>query len=232
MSAGAFTLVELLGVIGLITLLSIFAIPAVNSLATASRLDSAGQWVSNLVAVARSEAITQGTRVQLRVVTSHWADRSGKEDFPAHYRRMSLWKLDRSLPTPAYIQISKWETLPDGVLFEPASNPKTDASPPYHFVRDSSACFLDVSCLRRADPGFTNVVTGFQSADVTLDYAWIEFGPAGATTFPPSVSSVYLLLTEGFLPAASTSPVYTRQHTNWLQVRINCLTGMTRIQRP
>jgi len=92
-----FTLIGILAVIVIMVALTAIVVPAVNAIGNASRLDSAGRLVSNLVAVARSEAINQRTLVQLRFVTSPWVDGSGGDDLSAHYRKVSLWKLDQGI---------------------------------------------------------------------------------------------------------------------------------------
>ena len=234
-----FTLVELLVVMALMVIMVGLVAPAVNNIGQANSLSGGGRLVGNLLTIARSEAINQRTRVQLRIVTKL---QSGTDDLSVHYRKMSLWKLAQSGASGSYVPISKWETLPDGVLFEPSLNPLTKSAPSYVFASGTSTFgtyFLNTNTLNNPNPssGSTPVTIGAGN----YNYVWIEFSPTGGTTMPIPPSTVSLLLVEGIMPStAATTPTYTSKGkvsgsaaiTNWLQVSINCLTGTTKIKRP
>lgn len=221
-----FTLVELLMVLSIMAVISTFAVTAMNTMGNSSRLDSGGRLVSNLVTIARSEAINQRTLVQLRIVTTN---QGGSDDLAAHYRKMSLWKLDQSQAQPTYVQFTPWETLPAGIIIDPSSDPATSASPAYAFATTPGTYFLNSGALNNSSSSGNGVTVG----NGTYNYTWIEFSPTGSTTFPAGYSTTYLLLTEGFIPSQSGSPIYTHnRHANWFQVSINSLTGTSKVVRP
>ena len=217
----AFSLVELLTVMAVIVVLMALAVPAVTSLSKSNRLSTAGRLVSNLLTTARSEAINQGTRVQFRVVTS-WTS-GGMVDATHAYRKFSAWKWDRSLPTPAYVQISKWETLPEGIIFDNAANPAGTFpnAPTTNFQWGKS--FLSGS--------LNNTLSGQTSGSATFDCACVEFQPTGATGFPVADQFVDLLLSEGFFQNGQVT--HTRKgQPNWCQVQVTSLTGRITVSRP
>jgi len=232
-------MVEILTVTSIMVLMVALAVPAMNSLGNASRLSAAGRLVSNLVTIARSEAINQRTLVQLRIVTTN---QSGTDDITAHYRKLSLWKLDQTQSPPVYVQFSNWETLPYGVMLESGTSPSyptqtSNPNPtgnPYAVPSTTTGTyyFLNSTSLGNADnpDTFVKVVSG------NYDFAYVQFSPNGGTVFSNSASmpsTVYLMVTEGFLPSSSaTTPTYTRKHADWVQVSVNCLTGMSKVIRP
>lgn len=62
----AFSLVEVLVVIGIIALLAVFAVPAVSSLLESSRLNTTVNQVADQIALARQAALAQNRRVEIR----------------------------------------------------------------------------------------------------------------------------------------------------------------------
>jgi prepilin-type N-terminal cleavage/methylation domain-containing protein len=224
----AFTLIELLTVVSIMAVLSALALPALNSLGNGSNLSAAGRLVGNLVAIARSEAINQRTLVQLRLLTTN---AGGTDDVTVHYRKLSLWKAVQSATgQQSYVQFSNWETLPGGVMVDPSGpDPTQNASPKYTFTPPGTY-FLNSGLLNNSNGSGS----GISYVAGTYNYAWVEFSPTGATTYPSGNATAYLLLTEAFMPSSqATAPVYTpANHPNWFQVSINSLTGMSEVVRP
>lgn len=225
----AFTLLELLVVVGIISILLVAVIPAVTSLTKSNSLNAGGRLVSNILTSARSEAINQRRLIQVRVVTK-WKNSSGTEDTSASYRKFSVWRRSRpddtqqpSDPNDPYIQISRWETLPTGATFEMDTStysfPTNTADPRY-----PGTYFLDSS--------LSNQRTSVNVPNGTANIAWIEFTPTGATNFSGAIPSrVYVLLTEGFWNG--TSMVYTNvNHPNWLAATVDTLVGRINVLRP
>lgn len=235
---------ELLVVMTVVALLAFLAVPAVQSLGQANRLATAGRLVSNLLTIARSEAINQCTLVQLRVVTTN---ASPQADASACFRKLSLWKYDPA--RDAYVQFSRWETLPEGVIFEPRTEPTTLTNPAYAFPASSPAPSNGTYFLNSDASALNNAGTGLSVGKASgYNYTYIEFGPGGnallpkpASTYAISNSKVYMLLTEGYLmSAAATTPVYSSHGrkssqpciANWIHISVSCLTGIARISRP
>ena len=223
-----FSLVELLVVIAIIVVIVALTVPAITGLSKANNLNTGGRVVADVLSAARAEAITQRRLVQVRVAT-RWVG-SGGEDLASKYRKFSVWRRpqpgDAQQPSSSadpYIQVTKWETLPTGVLFE------TDATP-YNFTttttdpRYPGTNFLDPSLGNRR----ANVSTG----GATVDVAWIEFTPTGSVNFSSGVmpGRVFMLVTEGFWNGTSITP--TNDHANWLLATIDTLVGRLNVLRP
>jgi hypothetical protein len=214
----------------IIGILIVLIVPAVTTLSKAGGVNGGGRTISNLLTVARSEAINKRTRVQLRVVTK-WMN-SAAEDETAAFRKMSVWVLDpikaAQTPPPAdlFSQVSKWETLPAGIIVETSVDP-TAATPPYTFAASSSpnypgTYFLNATLANRT----VNVTVG----SATVDFVWVQFDPSGASNFP---GKGYLLVTEGFFSRSAPSLTYTHAgHPNWFAASITGVTGRILSIRP
>jgi len=214
--SSGFALIELLTVIAIIVLLVALATPAINSIGSADRLSSAARLLSNMMTIARSEAINGRSPVQLRVVTDKWQS-SGSENYDAHYRKMSLWKYDRN--QNAYVQHSKWEVLPPGVVIEP------DPSSTYSFAKNPGTCFVTSDDFKLPNEAMNNAV---------VNAAFVEFSPDGSLqTGASQISRGYLLLVEGHIPDGHSTPVTSGAgKNNWAQVGVSPLTGRINVVRP
>ena len=225
----AFTLIELMVVVALMAVLMAIAIPAISTLSKAGGINSGGRMVADLLTVARAEALNQRTRVQVRVVTK-WTT-GGSEDPSAAYRKISIWKLDSDklarTPRPAdlFTQVSKWETLPAGIIIDPHEDPTT-ATPPYIFEPSSSPRNPGTYFLNSA---WGNRIDGVSVGSATVDFAWVEFNSTGAVAHP---GKTYLLVTEG-MATNSGGFVYTHAgHPNWFATVITGVTGRISTLRP
>lgn len=217
-------------VIAIIGVLVVLIAPAVTTLSKAGGVNGGGRLISNLLTVARSEAINKRTRVQLRIVTK-WMN-GGAEDETAAYRKMSVWTLDpikaAQMPPPAdlYSQASKWETLPAGIIIESSEDP-TAATPPYTFAASTSPNYPGTYFLNTALANRTaNVTVG----SATVDFVWVQFDPSGAANFP---GKGYLLVTEGSFSRSAPSLIYTHSgHPNWFAASVTGVTGRILSIRP
>ena len=228
--ASAFTRIELMVVIGIVALLVGLTVPVVTSLSKAGGVNAGGRLISNLLTVARSDAINQRTRVQLRVVTK-WVN-NGTEDVSAAYRKMSVWRLDpakqaqTSPPADLYTQVSKWETLPTGIIIDPSPDP-SQATPPYTFEPSTSPKYPGTYFL---DPDLNNTTANVTIGTAVVDFVWIQFDPSGAANFP---GKGFALVTEGYIPAAGSKVVYTQAgHPNWIATSVTGVTGRILTIRP
>lgn len=207
-----------------------FSVPALTGLSKANNLNTGGRLVSDILTAARSEAITQRRLVQVRVAT-RWMNSTGGEDTAASYRKFSVWRRpqpdDPQQPAAgtgdAFIQVSKWETLPAGITFEldpdPYGFPTVTTVPKYLGTN-----FLDGSLANRK--------TGVTTAGSTVDVAWIEFAPTGAVTSSGGSlpGRIYMLITEGFWDG--TAVTSTNNRRNWIATTIETLVGRTNTLRP
>src|SRR4051812_44762658 len=106
-----FTLIELLVVVAIIAIILGFTVPAVIGLSKSNNLNTAGRIVSNVLTVARSEAINRRTLIRFEIATDWPAD-------PAFaYRKFTVVQHD--VQTASDTQLTGWETLPAGTIFQP-----------------------------------------------------------------------------------------------------------------
>ena len=105
---------ELIVAIMIIGILIGISIPAVTALTTSSGLNTAARKVSNLMELARSEAIARNTVTRFGVALDWPLD----ED--ENYKKCSIWAWDRK--TEDFKQIYNWETMPGSVYFEKKSD--------------------------------------------------------------------------------------------------------------
>ncbi len=133
------------------SILLVAVVPAVTSLSKSNNINTAGRMVANSLTIARSEAINERTLIRFEVVTD-WPN-----NLAAAYRKFTLVQHDLTSGTDK--QLTKWETLPDGMIFNPQD--PTPGSGSYFFVLNQTQ-----------NPKLTS---GGQ--DITTTY--IEFSPTG-----------------------------------------------------
>src|SRR4051812_31513401 len=117
--SSAFTLVELLVVIGIIVVLLVAVLPAVTSLSKSSGRKGA---VSNLLGAieqARAQAVKDGRSTYL-VFPNFQAGITQDVVERYHYKAYAIFEEDSDNPT-APTQLTSWKTLPIGISFRPAS---------------------------------------------------------------------------------------------------------------
>lgn len=201
-SRRGFTLMELLVVAGVVVLVLSFMVPAVTGLTKGNNLSSGGRLISNLLAVARSEAINRRALIRFEVATD-WPN-----DPTAAYRKVTLVQHDASSGTDT--QLTNWEALPTGVVFQP--NDPNPGNGSYLFtLKQTQTPPLTVS-----------------SQKVTSLY--IEFLPTGALNIPPANSPVRFRLVPGY--PTSTSAVTTTSSTNWYDFSADAIIGRIKTSRP
>lgn len=127
----AFTLVELLVVIGILSILLVAVIPAVNSLSKSNGGKSAVSNFMNTVEQARSLAINSGSATY--VVFSDETLTSTESSAPDRYRAKAyiIFKEDKTF---APVAVSKWYFLPTGISFLNGSGLMTAKDPAVKFT--------------------------------------------------------------------------------------------------
>lgn len=197
-----FTLIELLTVVGIMALMLGLTVPAVTNLSKANQLSNASRLVSNLLSIARTEAVTKRTQTRF-VVVKDWQDQP-----EASYRRISIWKYDTE--SGGWVQASKWEEIPQGVIFDPNSVSYTGESDANHLL---------------ADAGVNSFSVEVNGKNVDLQYA--EFSPTGAASMPNMTGlDIWMALTMQNLTASADAPA------NYAKISANTLTGRLKIDRP
>lgn len=207
-SIRGFSLAELLTVIAIVGMLSVASLPALSSLTPASRLSSASEKVMSLLDLAHMDAINANTSVQLRIITTNPANRSSE------YRTFSLWRFSKE--SNSYVQVSKWDTLPEGITFESINDPSL-----LYPLSDSR--YTGSHLFNTQLDNFVSSV--YQGKPVETVY--IECHPDGSLHLPSLTdTNVYLLLRTSNSNTNGTAPL------NWRQVRINAGTGKLRLNAP
>ena len=124
-------------------------------------------------------------------------------------------------PGDPYVQASKWETLPTGIVFERKTSTYTNLPP----SSDPDYAFF-------LTPTLMNTKMGVQVPNGSADVAWIQFTPTGAPVFlGPAPTKVYLLLTEGVWDGTSIRSTHAN-HPNWLVATVDTLIGRVSVLRP
>lgn len=200
----AFTLLELLVVMGIIVLVLAFSVPAITGLSKSGNLNTGGRVISNLLTAARSEAINHRALIRFEVATA-WPN-----DFSSAYRKFTLVQHD--VATGNDTQLTRWETLPAGLIFQP-QDPSPGSGSYFFALNQTQTPALKIG-----------------GQDVATSY--IEFLPTGALNVSPSNSPVRLRLVPGFLPSATATSVTMTSATNWFETSVDGLVGRIKISRP
>ncbi len=111
----AFSLTELLVVMGIMVLLMALVIPAIQR-TPAAQLTTAGAELASLAEVARQNSMTSGGTSALAFVKNFPSDRSQE------YRCVTRVELRTVGGSPVWTWVSKWKRLPDGIIVDPAAS--------------------------------------------------------------------------------------------------------------
>lgn len=207
----AFTLLEMLVVIGIISLLLIAVIPAVNSLSKSNGSKAAVSNFMNAVEQARALAIT--SRSATYVVFGDETLSSTDNTSPDRYRAKAyiIFRDENFVP----VAVSKWYFLPAGISFLPGSSANsglmTDKDPMIKF-----------SCPGSVDP-----------APVALPF--LKFDPNGTVAFPTNPNILFVKFFSGFVSRGgqTTFTDKTQKTSQKLDaVTVSRLTGRARYVDP
>jgi Tfp pilus assembly protein FimT len=167
----------LLVVTGIIAILMALVIPALVALSASNGLSTGGRVVSNLLTIARSEAINRRTSIRFEVATTWPADPSQA------YRKVAIVQHDAVSGTDT--QLTNWQTLPTGIaLKDPSTNPP------------SGKYFLGVAQTQAPSLTF---------AGQTISTKYLEFAPTGAPNVDPTNAPVRFRMVQGFTSGASVT---------------------------
>jgi prepilin-type N-terminal cleavage/methylation domain-containing protein len=241
-SARGFSLIEMLAVMTIMSLVAGFTLPALKGITGGNSVSAGAAQLSDLLSLARSQAIAQHTIVRF-VVATEW---NGSEA-QANLRRASLWawqplsltntastSSDSPTPTGFWKPITTWQELPEGVVLEPglpqyvlnSSYASEDAST----VRGS--CVLGNDTHDFAD----NASFSAPTTSGVISTRFIEFLPTGAANIPGSSDRQAIFVAAQGYTGAGSQITYTAQShgqpTNWAQVNVDTLTGHVHVYRP
>jgi prepilin-type N-terminal cleavage/methylation domain-containing protein len=222
--AAAFSLIELMAVMSIITLVAGFTVPAVQGLTGGNTVDAGAAKLGGLLTLARNEAIARHTIVRF-VVATGWDGPQAD----GNLRRVSLWAWQAE--SGQYLPLTKWEELPVGLVLETgipdyvaaASYAQNDAAT----VRGS--CVLADSFADQA----SFPAAAIQGASSTR---YIEFTPAGSARIPGSTERQAIFVAAQGYADAGNHITHTAQSkgrpANWTQLNVDTLTGRTHYYRP
>lgn len=193
---------------GIIAMILAFTLPAVVGISRGNNMSAAGRAMSNLLTIARSEAINRRTLVRFEIATT-WPLN------PTYaYRKFTLVQHD--VETGTDTQLTSWETLPTGAIFQnqdPLGGNATAADGKYFFT------------LKQAQ----NPSLKIAGQDVSTTY--IEFTPTGALNVNLADSPVRLRVDQGVYDPVNSAIALTGT-SNWYEASIDGLVGRIRLSRP
>ena len=206
---GAFSLVELMVVMGVISVVAAMIIPAVGNLGRSSGLSVASRQLADLARVTRTEAISKRSVMRLFFpMTGSTAD----------YQRVVVLKRESGGSGMNFEQASGWTKLPEGIVFD-TTNSQFQSNLPGNFIFSA------------LDNRMTVTLSGRQ-----MTGAFIEFVPTGAVRLGRSEpSSVRLAVVEGEVVDDQMTYRGTGDDglsDNWAVVSLQGLTGMAQVIRP
>lgn len=214
---GAFSLVELMVVLGVVGLLLAFAAPNLFSLISSSTLTGEGQVLRNQLTYAQQIAISKSADVEVRFFKI--ADpSSGRPD--AAFRGFQLYQYNSDgelAPISTFFRIRNPTAIHEGLstLLDPAANSASTKEKQFGFASPT--------------PGRSNAPAGQGGALVNSQYVAFRFRPDGSTDLPHRTASRdtwYITLVQGEGALASRSP------DNYLCLQVNPYNGQVSEFRP
>ncbi|HSJ00841.1 MAG: Tfp pilus assembly protein FimT/FimU [Verrucomicrobium sp.] len=218
-----YTLVEMLAVISVLAVLSGLSIPAMQSPTGAAALSTSAREVSNLISLARSEAIARHTVIRFAISSQ------AKDGTDTGLRKASLWEWHDE--SQQFVQLTAWQQLPNGVAFDPNLD---DSATGANYNKNAAYAQADGASVR----GYylmSNSGSSAQFADADNIIRYFEFLPSGTVRIDSTVvpaRNVVLSLVQGTTDTAGKLTYLTETPSNWAQVNVDTLTGRVRLYRP
>lgn len=198
-----FSLVELITVVAIVGIITALVVPAVNGFGRSTALNSGGNMVANLAGLARQTAMSKNTLAALVVVTNLGTEQDYRAMTVAEYRD-GIWQ-----------QVTKWETLPTGIVVDTSSESTFLTNTPVPF------------------PFKLGIVIGNRRLDDASTFAARIFLSNGS--LQNADKAAQLRIVEGFRQGAGIA--YTHRGTgnqpaNYYDIAIIGTTGIAKISRP
>lgn len=219
----AFSLIEVLTVLSIISIIAGFSVPAISGITRSRSLDTGARLMAGWLNVARSEAISRHTLVRFAVAR----DWPGKSE--ANLRKVSLWAWDTELD--AFFPITPWQELPLGVAME-------TSLPDY--LKHGAYATDDRSSIKGdfvLEENFAaKAEFDARTGDDFVRARFVEFTAAGSARLPGGTArQAMFVLTPG---VAQSNGDFTRttnangHAANWAQINIDTFTGRVRVYQP
>ena len=170
----AFSLIELLIVVAIMSLLVALSIPAMNSIAQGSGVTRGGQTVGDMIILGRQEAVSKNRDVEMRIIRVP-ASQSGNT---GGLVAMQLWELTDASARP----LSKVSRLPQGVTISsnltmsPLLSADSSVRNTTNFAGLGNCEYL----------GFKIRPNGMLVGSVTTNNNFLTIGSASDTQVPPA----------------------------------------------
>ena len=198
--AAAFTLVELLAVVGIMGLLAAVAVPALKGLTGSGGRKQALSQVMGALEIARNTAISTGTNAAVIFPDSTTDSTFGGPQNPYRYRSMAVVAWNSTNSTNPATMVGSWIVLPQGVAFFPNS----------------------ISAL----PQGTNISVRILTSSNTASFRAISFQSDGGLDLNQSpLPTNGIAFFEGAVTGTTTNG--TSKMTNFETVRLTKYTGRT-----
>jgi MSHA pilin protein MshA len=193
----AFTLVELLAVVGIMGLLAAVAVPALKGLTGSGGRKQALSQVMGALEIARNTAISTGTNAAVIFPDSTFASGDAYK-----YRAMAVVSWNATNSATAATMVGSWIVLPQGIAFFPNSLGSANL------------------------PTAINISVRILTTSSTADFPAIIFQSDGGLSedlSPKPTNGIAFF--EGAVTGATTNP--TSKMTNFETVRLTRYTGRT-----
>ncbi len=205
---GAFTLVEMLVVMGIMVVLLALLAPAATTILSSSNLTQSGNKVSDQFVLARQMAIASNRRVQVRFYNLPVATVNGTTSYCA----MQIFKVEENGTTTP---LNKLQRLNNGIIF----------------VTDSGNTVSPRSTLLGTTVSLNGTTTLAAYGNQACPYVGFQFLPDGSTDLDPTANSAaggwLLTMVEGNKLVPATGPP-----VNFCTVRVDPINGRVQTFRP
>ncbi|MEP6810802.1 MAG: type II secretion system protein, partial [Chthoniobacterales bacterium] len=182
----AFTLVELLVVIGIIAVLLAALVPAVTSLSKSKGRKGALGNLATVIEQGRALALADSRNTYIAFATIiQNAGTSVTDEYS--YRSYAVFE-DDAAGIPHNVQVTKWQKLPRGISFRSQNEPSGAGTSLTSNSNPSTAAFI------------------FSPTAGTITCPYLQFDPLGSVAEPTSAAPMRLVIFEGSVNAGTETP--------------------------